>query len=468
VPKFIDAITRIEGAYSLVGLSEKKMIGARDPLGIRPLCIGDLDGAYILASETCALDIIGARFVRDVSPARLWSSPTRASRAIFPSRSSRPACASSNMSISPRPDSTIENRNVYDARKKIGEELAKECPVDADVIIPVPDSGTPAAIGFAQQANLPFELGIIRNHYVGRTFIAPSSTIRHMGVKLKLNPNKNMIEGKRVVLVDDSIVRGTTSQKIVQLVREAGAREVHMRIASPPTPCRRAFTVSTRRKNPSFSPRACRSRRWRISSASTVSVSCPSTASTAPCASPGATPNARNSATPALPAITRRRSPIRKIRAMSAAFRCWPTTDKLFSMTSLEGRIALVTGASRGIGYWTALALAKQGAHVIAVARTTGGLEELDDEIQAAGGSATLVPMDLTDMPAVDRLGGAINERWGKLDILVANAGVLGTISPVGHIEAKVFDKVMAINVTATWRVIRSVEPLLIKSDAGA
>jgi len=136
-------------------------------------------------------------------------------------------------------------------------------------------------------------------------------------------------------------------------------------------------------------------------------------------------------------------------------------------MTSLEGRIALVTGASRGIGYWTALALAKQGAHVIAVARTTGGLDELDDAIQAAGGTATLVPMDLTDMQAVDRLGAAINDRWGKLDILVANAGVLGTISPVGHVEAKVFDKVMAVNVTATWRVIRSVEPLLIKSDAG-
>lgn len=136
-------------------------------------------------------------------------------------------------------------------------------------------------------------------------------------------------------------------------------------------------------------------------------------------------------------------------------------------MTSLQGRIALVTGASRGIGYFTALALAKQGAHVIAVARTTGGLEELDDTIQAEGGSATLVPMDLTDMPAIDRLGGAINERWGKLDILVANAGVLGTISPVAHVEAKVFDKVMAVNVTATWRVIRSVEPLLIKSDAG-
>ncbi|MBC7283501.1 SDR family NAD(P)-dependent oxidoreductase [Hoeflea sp.] len=136
-------------------------------------------------------------------------------------------------------------------------------------------------------------------------------------------------------------------------------------------------------------------------------------------------------------------------------------------MASLEGRIALVTGASRGIGYFTALALAGQGAHVIAVARTTGGLEELDDAIRAEGGSATLVPMDLTDMPAIDRLGGAINERWGKLDILVANAGVLGTISPIGHVEAKTFEKVMTVNVTATWRVIRSVEPLLVKSDAG-
>lgn len=136
-------------------------------------------------------------------------------------------------------------------------------------------------------------------------------------------------------------------------------------------------------------------------------------------------------------------------------------------MTSLEGRIALVTGASRGIGYWTALALARQGAHVIAVARTTGGLEELDDAIKADGGTATLVPMDLTDMPAIDRLGGAINERWGKLDILVANAAALGTIAPVGHVEAKVFDRVMAVNVTATWRIIRSVEPLLLKSDAG-
>lgn len=249
VPKFIDALSRLEGAYSLVGLSEKKMIGARDPLGIRPLCIGDLDGAYVLASETCALDIIGARFVRDVQPGEVVVITDKGIESHFPFEKQSPRLCIFEYVYFARPDSTIADRNVYEARKKIGEELAKECPVDADVIIPVPDSGTPAAIGFAQQAGLPFELGIIRNHYVGRTFIQPTSAIRHMGVKLKLNPNKNMIEGKRVVLVDDSIVRGTTSQKIVKLVREAGAREVHMRIASPPTMSSCFYGVDTPEKS---------------------------------------------------------------------------------------------------------------------------------------------------------------------------------------------------------------------------
>ncbi len=249
VPKFIDALTHLEGAYSLVGLSEKKMIGARDPLGIRPLCIGDLDGAYILASETCALDIIGARFVRDVQPGEVVVITSKGIESHFPFEKQPPRFCIFEYVYFARPDSSVENRNVYEARKRIGEELARECPVDADVVIPVPDSGTPAAIGFAQGTGLPFELGIIRNHYVGRTFIQPTSSIRHMGVKLKLNPNRTMIEGKRVVLVDDSIVRGTTSQKIVQLVREAGAREVHMRIASPPTVSSCFYGVDTPEKS---------------------------------------------------------------------------------------------------------------------------------------------------------------------------------------------------------------------------
>lgn len=233
--KFIDAVAQLEGAFSLVALSSKKMIGCRDPLGIRPLVLGELEGATILASETCALDIIGASFVRDVAPGEMVivTEDGVESHYPFPSRASR-FCIFEYVYFA-RPDSIVEGRNVYSVRKQIGAELAREEPLDADIVVPVPDSGVPAAIGYAEASGLPFDLGIIRNHYVGRTFIQPGDSIRHMGVKLKHNANRQVIDGKRVVLVDDSIVRGTTSQKIVQMVRDAGAREVHMRIASPPT-----------------------------------------------------------------------------------------------------------------------------------------------------------------------------------------------------------------------------------------
>jgi amidophosphoribosyltransferase len=243
--RFIEAIRRVEGAYSLVALSSKKMIGVRDPLGIRPLVLGDLDGAWILASETCALDIIGARFVRDVKPGEMVVITAKGIESLFPFEPQKPRFCIFEYVYFARPDSTVEGRNVYDVRKRIGAELARESPVEADIVVPVPDSGTPAAIGFAQQAGIPFELGIIRNHYVGRTFIQPGDSIRHMGVKLKHNANRRSIEGKRVVLVDDSIVRGTTSQKIVQMVRDAGAKEVHMRIASPPTRASCFYGVDT-------------------------------------------------------------------------------------------------------------------------------------------------------------------------------------------------------------------------------
>jgi amidophosphoribosyltransferase len=235
IDKVIDALREVEGAYSLVCLSGKKMIGCRDPLGVRPLVLGDLDGATILASETCALDIIGARFVRDVEPGEMVivTPEGMESRRPFPAARSR-FCIFEYVYFA-RPDSSVEGRGVYEIRKRIGAELAREAPAAADLVVPVPDSGTPAAIGFAEAAGIPFELGIIRNHYVGRTFIEPSDAIRHMGVRLKHNANRDIIAGKRVVLVDDSIVRGTTSLKIVQMVREAGAAEVHMRVASPPT-----------------------------------------------------------------------------------------------------------------------------------------------------------------------------------------------------------------------------------------
>ena len=235
IDKLTAALRRLEGAFSIVGLTNKKLIGCRDPLGVRPLVLGDLDGSYIFASETCALDIIGARFVRNVEPGELVIVTDQGLRSLYPFEKQRSRFCIFEYVYFARPDSMIEGKNVYDIRKQIGVELAKEEPADADLVVPVPDSGNPAAIGYAQGANLPFELGIIRNHYVGRTFIQPSDSIRHMGVKLKHNANRKLLEGKRVVLVDDSIVRGTTSQKIVQMVRDAGAASVHMRIASPPT-----------------------------------------------------------------------------------------------------------------------------------------------------------------------------------------------------------------------------------------
>ncbi|MBL8644615.1 MAG: amidophosphoribosyltransferase [Rhodospirillaceae bacterium] len=237
--RLIDAMRQIEGAYSFVCLTNGALIGARDPLGLRPLVMGKLAGAHILCSETCALDIIGAEFVRNIDPGEIVILTKDGVRSLkpFPKQSQR-FCIFEYIYFA-RPDSVVEDRSVYEVRKLIGAELAREAPVDCDVVVPVPDSGVPAALGFASQIGKPFEYGIIRNHYVGRTFIQPTDRTRHLGVKRKHNPNRAMIEGKRIVLVDDSIVRGTTSMKIVDMMREAGATEVHMRISSPPTahPC---------------------------------------------------------------------------------------------------------------------------------------------------------------------------------------------------------------------------------------
>ena len=232
--RFIDALGQVEGAYALVVLTNKKLIGARDPLGIRPLILGELDGKPILTSETVALDIIGADFVREIEPGEIIviSDNKVTSLHPFPKRPPRP-CVFEYIYFA-RPDSIIGGRSVYSVRRQIGEELAKESHVDADVVVPVPDSGVPAAIGYAAQSGIPFELGIIRNHYVGRTFIQPTQNIRQLGVKLKHNANKAVVKDKRIILVDDSLVRGTTSVKIVQMMYEAGAKEVHMRLASPP------------------------------------------------------------------------------------------------------------------------------------------------------------------------------------------------------------------------------------------
>jgi len=234
IDRFIDGLRQLEGAYAFVGLTNKKLIGARDPLGIRPLVLGRLDGCPILASETCALDIIGAKYVRDVENGEVivFDEDGVQSYKPFPPMPARP-CIFEYIYFA-RPDSIVGGRHVYDVRKTMGAELAREAPAQADVIVPVPDSGVPAAIGYAQASGIPYELGIIRNHYVGRTFIQPTQSIREIGVRMKHSANRAAVAGKRIVLIDDSLVRGTTSVKIVQMVREAGAREVHMRIASPP------------------------------------------------------------------------------------------------------------------------------------------------------------------------------------------------------------------------------------------
>ncbi len=236
--RFIDAIRQMEGGYAMLAMTRTKLIAARDPIGIRPLVMGELDGKPIFCSETCALDMIGAKYIRDVENGEVIiceiqpdGSITVEARKPARKQPERP-CLFEYVYFA-RPDSVVSGRSVYAARKRMGMNLAKEAPVEADVVVPVPDGGTPAAIGYAQQSGIPFELGIIRNHYVGRTFIEPTQSIRAFGVKLKHSANRAEIAGKRVVLVDDSIVRGTTSVKIVQMMRDAGATEVHIRVASP-------------------------------------------------------------------------------------------------------------------------------------------------------------------------------------------------------------------------------------------
>lgn len=249
VDRFIEAIMQLEGAYSFVGLTNKKLIGVRDPLGIRPLVLGELNGAYILASETCALDIIGARFVRDIENGEIViiSETGIESLKPFGVLPARP-CIFEYIYFA-RPDSVVHGKSVYQVRKAMGAELSRESPIDADVVIPVPDSGVPAALGYAQASGLPYELGIIRNHYVGRTFIQPTQMGREIGVRMKHSANRAVVEGKRIILIDDSIVRGTTSVKIVRMMRDAGAREVHFRISSPPIKFPDFYGIDTPERN---------------------------------------------------------------------------------------------------------------------------------------------------------------------------------------------------------------------------
>jgi amidophosphoribosyltransferase len=239
VDRITGALERIEGAYCLLFLTESRMIAVRDPSGFRPLCLGKLGESYVVASESCALDLIEAEFIRELEPGEMIVINKNGITSHSPWKKVTPTPCIFEFVYFARPDSYIFGRNVYMVRKEMGRQLAREHGVEADVVIAVPDSGVPAAMGYAEESGIRFELGLIRNHYVGRTFIEPQQSIRHFGVKIKLNPVREVLQGKRVVVIDDSIVRGTTSRKIVKMVRNAGAKEVHMRISSPPTsyPC---------------------------------------------------------------------------------------------------------------------------------------------------------------------------------------------------------------------------------------
>ncbi len=236
---FIEALTQLEGAYSLVLMVNDLLIGTRDPYGWRPLCLGKLNGAYVLASEACALDLIRAKYIREIEPGEIVFINKNRLKSIKPFPKKRHAFCIFEYIYFARPDSNIFGKNVYLTRKRLGRQLAHECPVDCDLVMPIPDSGSYAAIGFVEDSKIPLELGLIRNHYVGRTFIQPSQHIRDFRVRVKLNPIKDVLKGKRIAIIEDSIVRGTTSRVRVKTLREAGAKEVHMRVSCPPLkfPC---------------------------------------------------------------------------------------------------------------------------------------------------------------------------------------------------------------------------------------
>ena len=250
--RIVQALQEVSGAYSLLILRPNELVAVRDPYGVRPLCLGEVDGAFVVASETCALDLISAKYVRDIEPGEMVVINEHGITSYRAVASQRRAFCIFEFIYFSRPDSYIfGGQNVNGIRKEFGRQLARESGVDADLVIPVPDSGVPAAIGYSEESGIPFDFGLIRNHYVGRTFIEPKQSIRHFGVKIKLNPVRKLIEGKRIIVIDDSIVRGTTSKKIVKMLREnGGAKEVHLRISSPPTimPCFYGIDTPTRQE----------------------------------------------------------------------------------------------------------------------------------------------------------------------------------------------------------------------------
>ena len=459
-----DALRRVEGAFSIVAMTRSKLIGVRDPLGVRPLMLGRVGDGWVLSSETCALDIIGAEFVREVEPGEMVIATTDGGiDSFFPFQRVKPRfCVFENVYFS-RPDSVIGGHSVYETRRRIGVELAREAPVEADLVCPIPDSGTPAAIGYSQESGIPYAMGIIRNQYMGRTFIEPSEQIRNMGVRLKLNVNRAVIAGKRVVLVDDSVVRGTTSPEDPR----DGDRGRRRGGAFPHRLAADAMALLLRRRYPR--PRqAARRHHDRGGDAAVCRRRQPEVR-----LARRPLPRLRRGWRPqhARPAILRRlllrrlSGPARPT-ASSAASSSRSTRDRHPDpdpgSPAPTGPVTLVTGASRGLGYALARALGARGHQVVAMARTVGGLEDLADEIEASGGpTPTLVPLSMTDEPGMQRLCLAIHERWGRLDLALHCAAHAPPLAPAAHIADKDFDQAFEVNVKGTERLIVYLAPLL-------
>ena len=499
VDRFIEGLRQLEGAYAFVGLTNKKLVGARDPLGIRPLVIGKLDGCPILASETCALDIIGAQYVRDVENGEVvvFDEDGAQSHKPFPPMAARP-CIFEYVYFS-RPDSIVGGRNVYDVRKTMGAELAREAPAPADVIVPVPDSGVPAAIGFAQESGIPYELGIIRNHYVGRTFIQPTQADPRPGRAHEAlgqsrrgrgqthRPDRRLDRARHHLAqdrADDARCRRHGSAFPHRLAadqasgllrhRHARARQVagrHPRSGRHAGVYRRGFARFPvgRRHLSRHGLREARSgapaiHRPLLHRRLPDGAHRPRRARGEPAAIVAAGGSDLASDAKSLEVVTGRTlsRPVsrRWARHDDANEQSCPTPKSPAKSRSSPAPRA----ASARRWRWNS---PQAGAHVVAVARTVGGLEELDDKIKAAGGSATLVPLDMKDSDGIARLALALNERYQRLDVLVGNAGILTTPSPLGHIEQKAWDDIIAVNVTANWQLIRLFDPLLKLSDAG-
>ena len=354
----------------------------------------------------------------------------------------------------------MNGRSIYDVRKAMGRELAREAPADADVIMPVPDSGVPAALGFAQASGIPYELGIIRNHYVGRTFIQPTQSVRELGVRLKHSANRAAVQGKAIVLVDDSLVRGTTSVKIVRMMREAGAREVHFRIASPPITHPDFYGIDTpEREKLLAATHDLEGMRAHIGADSLAFLSVDGLYRSMGEAGrdplrPQFTDHCFTGDYPT--PLTDHDLAVATPRRLSHARRSRLTGHGRSPSRTASRSSPAPRAASAAPRPWRSPRPAPMSSRSPA---RQGALEELDDAIRAAGSSATLVPVNLKDFDALDRLGAAIHERWGKLDVLLGNAGILGELAPITHIDQPIWDDVMAVNVTANYRLMRVPRP---------